>query len=286
MSNSNFQADVIIVGAGLAGMVAAHEAVQRGRKVLLLDQEAPQSLGGQAFWSLGGLFMVDTPEQRRLGIKDSPELALSDWMGSAQFDREEDNWPSTYAEGFIDWAAGGMRQWCYDLGMRWFPVVGWAERGGEQAAGQQKPTPEVFETGEGGAGLGPFVLQDFEDDGAEDVVTVARDFIHEERGAVRLRRPTLPRRFVSDGGEEVGQGGGADKLVPFRSVRVAFDFFLDGAAIGGEGVCEPLARFGRLCVGPEARADLFIEIAVKGAFDRARILKLRQTLPRAQQVCV
>lgn len=153
MSNSNFQADVIIVGAGLAGMVAAHEAVQRGRKVLLLDQEAPQSLGGQAFWSLGGLFMVDTPEQRRLGIKDSPELALSDWMGSAQFDRVEDANPRAYAEGFIDWAAGGMRQWCYDLGMRWFPVVGWAERGGEQAHGHGNSVPRFHITWGTGTGV-------------------------------------------------------------------------------------------------------------------------------------
>ncbi|KIN79262.1 FAD-binding dehydrogenase [Sulfitobacter mediterraneus] len=153
MSDSNFQADVIIVGAGLAGMVAAHGAVQRGRKVLLLDQEAPQSLGGQAFWSLGGLFMVDTPEQRRLGIKDSAELALSDWMGSAQFDRAEDANPRAYAEGFIDWAAGGMRQWCYDLGMRWFPVVGWAERGGEQAHGHGNSVPRFHITWGTGTGV-------------------------------------------------------------------------------------------------------------------------------------
>ncbi len=153
MSEQNFQADVIIVGAGLAGMVAADEAVQRGRKVLLLDQEAPQSLGGQAFWSLGGLFMVDTPEQRRLGIKDSPELALSDWMGSAQFDRAEDANPRAYAEGFIDWAAGGMRQWCYDLGMRWFPVVGWAERGGEQAHGHGNSVPRFHITWGTGTGV-------------------------------------------------------------------------------------------------------------------------------------
>ena len=101
----------------------------RGRSVLMLDQEAPQSLGGQAYWSLGGLFMVDTPEQRRMGIRDSAELAMSDWMGSAQFDRAEDANPRLYAERFVEWAAGDMRAWLHDLGMRWFPVVGWAERG-------------------------------------------------------------------------------------------------------------------------------------------------------------
>ena len=150
---SEFKADVIVVGAGLAGMVAAHEAVLRGRRVLMLDQEAPQSLGGQAFWSLGGLFMVNTPEQRRLVIKDSKELALSDWMGSAQFDRPEDANPRAYAEQFIDWAGGGMRQWCYNIGMRWFPVVGWAERGGEMAHGHGNTVPRFHITWGTGTGV-------------------------------------------------------------------------------------------------------------------------------------
>nr|MDJ0613619.1 FAD-dependent oxidoreductase [Rhizobiaceae bacterium] len=69
------QADVIIVGGGLAGLVSAHELTKRGKKVLLLDQEGEQNLGGQAFWSLGGLCMIDTPEQRRMRIRDSLELA-------------------------------------------------------------------------------------------------------------------------------------------------------------------------------------------------------------------
>ena len=147
------QTDVIIIGAGLAGMVAAHQAVSRGRSVLLLDQEAPQSLGGQAYWSLGGLFMVDTPEQRRLGIRDSAELAMSDWMGSAQFDRAEDANPRLYAEKFVEWAAGGMRPWLHSLGMRWFPVVGWAERGGGGAHGHGNSVPRFHITWGTGTGI-------------------------------------------------------------------------------------------------------------------------------------
>ena len=77
-------ADAIVIGGGLAGLVAAYELTERGKKVLVLDQEGEQNLGGQAFWSLGGLCMIDTPEQRRMGIKDSLELATQDWMGSAQ----------------------------------------------------------------------------------------------------------------------------------------------------------------------------------------------------------
>lgn len=153
MADQGFTPDIIIVGAGLAGMVAAHEAVLRGRRVLLMDQEGPQSLGGQAFWSLGGLFMVNTPEQRRMGIRDSAELALSDWMGSAQFDRAEDANPRALAEGFVEWSAGDMRPWLQGLGLRWFPVVGWAERGGAQAHGHGNSVPRFHITWGTGTGV-------------------------------------------------------------------------------------------------------------------------------------
>ncbi len=152
------KADVIIVGGGLAGLVAAYTASERGKRVLLLDQEGDQSLGGQAFWSLGGLFMIDTPEQRRLGLKDSLELAHTDWMGSAQFDRPEDANPRAAAEAFLQFAAGDMRQYLYDLGMRWFPVVGWAERGGAQAGGHGNSVPRFHITW----GTGPGVMAPFE----------------------------------------------------------------------------------------------------------------------------
>jgi len=146
-------ADVIVVGAGLAGMVAAFHAAERGRKVLLLDQEGPQSLGGQAWWSLGGLFMVNTPEQRRLGLKDSRALALSDWMGSAQFDRDQDEIPRQWAEAYLDFAAGPMRAYLHGLGMRWFPVVGWAERGGALAGGHGNSIPRFHITWGTGTGV-------------------------------------------------------------------------------------------------------------------------------------
>jgi predicted oxidoreductase len=146
-------ADVIVVGAGLAGMVAAFHAADRGRKVLLLDQEGPQSLGGQAWWSLGGLFMVNTPEQRRLGLKDSRALALSDWMGSAQFDRDQDEIPRQWAEAYLDFAAGPMRAYLHGLGMRCFPMVGWAERGGALAGGHGNSIPRFHITWGTGTGV-------------------------------------------------------------------------------------------------------------------------------------
>src|ERR1700759_4154938 len=131
-------ADVIVVGHGLAGLAAAAEGADAGRRVLLVDQEPEQSLGGQAFWSLGGLFLVDTPEQRRMGVHDSHELALSDWMGSAQFDRQEDHWPRRWAEAYVDFAAGEKRSWLRSMGHRVFPVVGWAERGDGRAGGRAR----------------------------------------------------------------------------------------------------------------------------------------------------
>jgi len=122
-------ADAIVVGSGLAGLVAAGELAIGGRRVILVDQEPEQSLGGQAFWSLGGLFLVDSPLQRRMGIKDSHALALQDWMGAAGFDRPEDHWPRQWAEAYVGFAAGEKYSWLRGLGIRFFPVVGWAERG-------------------------------------------------------------------------------------------------------------------------------------------------------------
>lgn len=152
------QSDVIVVGAGIAGLVTAYELTEAGKSVLLLDQEPEQNLGGQAFWSFGGLFFVDSPEQRRMGIRDSRELALEDWMGSAAFDREEDRWPKRWAEEYINFAAGEKRDWLYRLGMRFFPIVGWAERGGHSALGHGNSVPRFHVTW----GTGPGVVEPFE----------------------------------------------------------------------------------------------------------------------------
>lgn len=150
-------ADVLIVGAGLAGLVAAAEAADAGRRVIVLDQEPEQTLGGQAWWSFGGLFLVDSPEQRRMRIRDSHALAWQDWLGTAGFDRPEDRRPQQWAEAYVSWAAGEKRPWLREQGVRFFPVVGWAERGGGLATGHGNSVPRFHIVW----GTGPGLLEPF-----------------------------------------------------------------------------------------------------------------------------
>ncbi|MFJ4033823.1 FAD-binding dehydrogenase [Streptomyces griseoluteus] len=153
-------ADAIVVGAGLAGLVAAHELTSRGRKVALLDQENAANLGGQAFWSFGGLFLVDSPEQRRLGVKDSLDLAWNDWRGSAGFDRidDEDSWAVRWARAYVEFAAGEKRSWLRGHGIELLPTVGWAERGDLRADGHGNSVPRFHVAWGTGTGVvEPFV---------------------------------------------------------------------------------------------------------------------------------
>ncbi|QQO19362.1 FAD-binding dehydrogenase [Bradyrhizobium diazoefficiens] len=152
------ETDVIVVGAGLSGLAAATEIADAGKRVVVVDQEGEQSLGGQAFWSFGGLFLVDSPEQRRLGIKDSFDLAMQDWIGAAGFDRDEDFWPRQWAEAYVAFAAGEKRAWLRAMGHRIFPVVGWAERGGYDAMGHGNSVPRFHVTW----GTGPGIVEPFE----------------------------------------------------------------------------------------------------------------------------
>jgi hypothetical protein len=179
-------ADVIVVGAGLAGLVATAELADAGRRVVLVDQEPEQCLGGQAFWSFGGLLFVDSPEQRRMRIRDSRELAWQDWLGTAAFDRPEDHWPRKWAEAYVDFACGEKRAWLHGMGVRWFPVVGWAERGGYGAIGHGNSVPRFHITW----GTGPGLLAPF----------VARVRAAAERGLVTLRfRHRADELTVTDG---------------------------------------------------------------------------------------
>ncbi|MED4700849.1 FAD-binding dehydrogenase [Lysinibacillus capsici] len=153
--------DVAIVGAGLAGLVAACELIDAKKKVLLVDQEPENSIGGQAHWSFGGIFLVNSPEQRRLGIKDSKELAWQDWQGTAGFDRleDEDSWAYKWARAYVDFAAGEKYDWLKSKGIKFFPVVGWAERGGSLAGGHGNSVPRFHIVW----GTGPGIVKPFVD---------------------------------------------------------------------------------------------------------------------------
>ncbi|HET8877864.1 MAG TPA: FAD-binding dehydrogenase [Arthrobacter sp.] len=157
---SAIEADVVVVGAGLAGLVAAAQAYAAGRRVAVLDQEPEASAGGQAHWSFGGLFLVNTPEQRRLGVRDSAELALSDWLASAGFDRPEDAVARQWAEAYVDFAAGEKRAWLASLGVGLFPLVQWAERGGYGPDGHGNTVPRFHVAwGTGPALVAPFLAK-------------------------------------------------------------------------------------------------------------------------------
>ncbi|MFI0937911.1 FAD-binding dehydrogenase [Streptomyces sp. NPDC021020] len=230
-------ADVVVVGAGLAGLVATAELADAGRKVILVDQEPEASLGGQAFWSFGGLFFVDSPEQRRMRIKDSKDLALQDWLGTAGFDRPEDHWPRRWAEAYVDFAAGEKRAWLHGQGLRIFPVVGWAERGGFLATGPGNSVPRFHITW----GTGPGVVEPFERRVREAVA----------RGRVELRfRHRVTGLTTTDGAVD---GVTGEVLVPSGAERgtassreVAGEFALRAQAVvvtsGGIGGNHELVR--------------------------------------------
>ena len=214
-------ADVIVVGAGLAGLAATHELTAAGKRVALVDQESAANLGGQAFWSFGGLFLVDTPEQRRLGVHDSFDLAWQDWQGSAQFDRllDEDQWAVKWARAYVEFAAGEKRSWLSSLGMSWLPTVGWAERGSLRADAHGNSVPRFHVTWGTGTGVvAPFVasvkraaeagLVTFHHRHRVDELVVSAGAVSGVRGKVLA--PDAGARGVASNRDEVAdfEGGG------------------------------------------------------------------------------
>ena len=230
-------ADVIIVGGGLAGLVAAAELLEARRKVIIVDQEPEQSLGGQAFWSFGGIFLVDSPEQRRMRIRDSHDLALEDWMGTAAFDRDEDHWPRKWAEAYVAFAAGEKGPWLRQRGVKFFPVVGWAERGGGNAIGHGNSVPRFHVTW----GTGPGVVEPF----------VARVREGARQGLVTFKFRHRVNELITTGGAVEGVRG--DVLAPsnvergFKSSRDVVGGFelrapMTIVASGGIGANHELVR--------------------------------------------
>ncbi|MFT4214582.1 MAG: FAD-binding dehydrogenase [Microbacterium sp.] len=203
MPTTTQRADVLVIGWGLAGLVAATEAAGAGKRVIVIDQEPRTNLGGQAFWSFGGLLFVDSPEQRRMGIKDSIDLARQDWFATAGFDRDEDLWPRRWAEAYLQFAHGEKRAWLREKGVGFFPVVGWAERGGYTATGPGNSVPRFHIAW----GTGPGIVAPFQ--------------AALEEGEVSGRITVLPRHKVTaltvTGGVVTGASG--DVLAPSGAAR-------------------------------------------------------------------
>jgi len=198
--------DVAVVGAGLAGLVAACELIDAKKKVLLVDQEPENSIGGQAYWSFGGIFLVNSPEQRRLGIKDSKELAWQDWQGTAGFDRleDEDSWAYKWARAYVDFAAGEKYDWLKSKGIKFFPVVGWAERGGSLAGGHGNSVPRFHIVW----GTGPGIVKPFVDkvkqamkEGLIDFKPRHRvdEFVQQEGKIIGISGTVLAETFINRG---------------------------------------------------------------------------------------
>jgi predicted oxidoreductase len=221
--------DVLIIGWGLAGLVAAREAARAGKRVTIVDQEPRANLGGQAWWSFGGLFFIDSPEQRRMGIHDSLELARQDWFATAGFDRAEDHWPRAWAEAYLQFAAGEKRSWLRSLGVGFFPIVGWAERGGYTALGPGNSVPRFHITW----GTGPGIVQPF------------ADYVDEAElaGSITvLPRHRVTSLTVTDGavtgasGDILAPSGAARGVATSREVVGDFDIAADAVVIASGGI--------------------------------------------------
>ena len=229
--------DAIIIGAGLAGLVAAGELIDAGKHILVLDQEPEASLGGQAWWSFGGIFLIDSPEQRRFGVKDSLELARQDWLGTAEFDRDEDAWPRQWAEAYLQFAATEKRAWLRERGVKFFPVVGWAERGGYTATGPGNSVPRFHITW----GTGPGIVAPFEAKLREGIAA----------GLVDIRFRHEVKSLIVEDGAVVGARGSvlaadpAERGAPSNRTRIG-DFEVRAPAVivtsGGIGGNHELVR--------------------------------------------
>ncbi len=230
---NDMDCDVIVVGAGLSGLVTTAELVDADKSVILLDGEPLQAFGGQAHWSFGGLFMINSPEQRRLRIRDSTELALADWLGSAAFDRPEDYWPRQWAEGFVEFAGGELRSWLHGMGVRFFPLVQWAERGGYATPGHGNSVPRFHVTW----GTGPGLVEPF-----------ARRVLKSRRVRIRCRHK-VTNLEVSSGGVLVSGTVLEPSEVPrgvLSTARQVGEFTYTASAVvvasGGIGANQDLVR--------------------------------------------
>ncbi|WP_375384153.1 FAD-binding dehydrogenase [uncultured Microbacterium sp.] len=221
--------DVLVIGWGLAGLVAAGEAAAAGKRVVIVDQEPRANLGGQAWWSFGGLFFIDSPEQRRLGIKDSFDLAHQDWFGNAGFDRSEDAWPRQWAEAYLHFAHHEKRAWLREKGVGLFPVVGWAERGGYTALGPGNSVPRFHITW----GTGPGIVAPFQA-AVEQAEADGRLTILPRHKVTTLT--TTDGTVVGAAGDILAPSGAARGIASSREVVGSFEITAGATIVSSGGI--------------------------------------------------
>jgi predicted oxidoreductase len=215
-------ADVLVVGAGIAGLSATLELLDAGRRVLLLDRDRPEAIGGLARESFGGMFLVDTPEQRRAGIRDSEALALADWLSFAEFGPEE-HWPRVWAEHYVSRCTAEVGGWLRAAGLRYFPVPNWVERG-LYLPGNSVPRFHIV------WGTGEALVQHLLD----------RIERHPRRQALTLRFGQRVERLLQQGGAVVGVAGHAEASE--AGAAVAFEHRAGAVLLAAGGINGNLAR--------------------------------------------
>ncbi|MBZ0088119.1 MAG: FAD-dependent oxidoreductase [Thermomonas sp.] len=125
---SHVQSDVLVIGGGLAGIVAALECLRAGNRVALVDRDTRERFGGLALWAFGGMTLVGTPLQERAGIPDSAERALRDWVRFGELD-PNDTWPYLWAQHYVERSRNDVHDWLEAHGIGFLPAVNWVERG-------------------------------------------------------------------------------------------------------------------------------------------------------------
>ncbi len=188
-TTSNYEAEVVVIGAGLAGMVTALELLDAGKRVVMLDAATRDRFGGLALSSFGGMFFVDSPEQRKNGIKDSVDLAMGDWVRYGELD-PDDVWPYRWAEAYVNRCTEEVRDWLAERDVSFFRAVGWTERGYFVPGNSVPRFHIVWGTGEG------IVLP-----------LIPRLEAHEKTGRLQLHFGHTVDGITQEGGQVVGCHG-------------------------------------------------------------------------------
>ena len=138
----HYQAQNLVIGGGIAGIVTALELLDDGQSVIIVDVDSPDRFGGLALWAFGGMALAGTPEQKRMGVEDSPALCLEDWVRFGELG-EDETWPLAWAKCYAEESLELVHDWVKSLGLKFMPAVNFVERG-ERIKGNSVPRYHVL----------------------------------------------------------------------------------------------------------------------------------------------